>query len=487
MLRIPVFPLALATVSALVLSVPALADETTKTQPTPPNFSGAGKPPAPTPDAPTPPGPATPPVQVGAPVPAPNPADARGFDYEKRRIKRTVPLSPSAGVEGVWDLLYATGEGEDRKAVYFDWDDNYLYLAAESAAPTDVRFDLDIRGDGWFRGADNLSITVSPPVDAAGLPRVSAQRWDTAQNKDRPVWAASPIPVSVMKAAVGRTPKGNWAALLALPRTEEAGLARKAGATFGFRADFGLPPALQEAALYTPRPMLSLTLADAIDARRGGLRVQVKATPREVVPGAGVRLALEVKNEGPDAARLGRLFLRGSQTAQPLLDAATFTGEVLQPGQKFTRELSSGVSGAAGLGTLVVAGGVETDDGAVLAALASFDRVEPFSIDLTIEDKPVRAGVGETRTALVSLRSRSNRPARGKVTLQLPPGWSTEKGAQREVSLGFAGERRGVYYEIAVPAGAMPGSYPIQADVRIAGRAYTAGGTVSVTRAVAAP
>ena len=484
-------PRAAVTVAAILsLAPPALADTTTTKVPTPPNFSGKGQPPAPPPAAPTPPDPATPPVQVGTPVPtlSVNPADQRGFAYEKRRIKRTVPLDLVSGVAGRWDLLYAVGEGDERKAVYFDWDDDHLYLAGESAGPTPVRFDLDARGDGWFRGADNLRIAVAPAAREGGLPRVTAQRWDTVQNKNRPVWAESPVPVSALKTAAGRTPAGTYAVLLAIPRTEAAGLPRKAGAGFGLRVEFGLPPALEGAALYLPRPLLGLVLAETVEARGEGVRVRVDAGPSRIVPGEGVRATLEVENEGASPVRLARLFLRGSQAAQPFLDAATFTGQTLPPGEKIRREFRSAVSPEAGLGAHVVTGGAEVEGGTVLAALASFDQVDPFAVSLTLEDKPVAAGATEKRTVLVTVRSRDKRRAEGKIALQLPPGWTLEKGdPSRDVAMTFAGEIKPFYYELVVPASAPPGEYPIQADVRIGDRSYTAAGAVRVTRGVAAP
>ena len=232
--------------------------------------------------------------------------------------------------------------------------------------------------------------------------------------------------------------------------------------------------------------MLALTLADTREAREPetGLWVRVGVSPREIVPGdSGVKMTLEVKNEGSRPTRLGRLFLRGSQAAQPVLDAATFTGQMLMPGETITRSFFSTVSGAAGLGTLVVAGGVERDEGSPLAALAAFDRREPYAASLQLDQTPVIAGAGEKRTALVSVRSRSNKKMRGAVTLTLPAGWTLEDNKrERGVSLSFAGQNTGAYFKIVVPAAAEPGQYPIRAEVRIGGRVYTAEDTLVVVR-----
>jgi hypothetical protein len=469
---------AAAVLAALFCTLPAVADPVTQTQQKPPNFpgaSGAGQPG----DAPDliP----APPVSAAAPEPVATP----GLSFERQRIKRTVPLDPRLGLDGRWDLLYTRGEGRDRRSIYLDWDDENLYLAAESPGLSPVRFDIDARGDGWFRGADNLRITIIPPVGGrAGS--LSTQRWDAVQNRNRPVWAASPIAASEIKVAVGQTPSGAQAILLAVPRTEAAGLERRPGADFGLFVEWGAPDDT-DAAAYTPRPMLPLTLVDTLEARESetGLWVKTEVLPRRIVPGDdGVKMTVTIKNEGRRPARLSRLFVRGSQAAQAVLDAATFTGQVLMPGDTITRSFFSTVSGAAGLGTLVVAGGVEKEDGSALAALAAFDRQDPYTASLQIDQTPVTAGSGQTRTALVSVRGRGDNKARGRVTLTLPEGWTLEDGKrERDVTLSFAGENTGVYYKIAVPASARPGVYPIRAEVRIGGRVYAAGGTVAVVGA----
>jgi uncharacterized membrane protein len=128
------------------------------------------------------------------------------------------------------------------------------------------------------------------------------------------------------------------------------------------------------------------------------------------------------------------------------------------------------------------------ESGAVLAALASFDRMDPFAVSLTLEGKPVPSGAAEERTVLVTVQSRGNQYTKGTLTLQLPPGWTLKKGDKnRDVALSFAGDIKPFYYELVVPASASPGEYPIQADVQIGDRSYTAAGTMRITGRVAAP
>jgi hypothetical protein len=495
-------------VVSLLLPAARAADNNTKTLPAPPGYTQEGRPADPVPPSfggtqltPPPTG-ASGQVQVGTPG-ASDPKYG-GVLYEKNRIKRTVPLDPSAGLHGKWDILYryvdgVAGEvaGESGiKTVYLDWDDNYLYLAMETPSPTEVRFDIDGKDDGWLRGSDNLSLQISPP-EGSEPPRLTAQRFDTTANKDRPVYAESSIPVGDIKVRTGETPRGTYAAVLALPRTELLGLLRKNGASFGLRVDTGLLPAQSGSVdLLAIRPMLRLVLAESVAAQSdSGLSLKVSvADARKNVPGQDIRIALELKNESTRPLRLSRLFLRGSLGSQNLLDASTYTGVVLEPGKKLRRDIRSTVSSGAGTGTYVVAGGAEWEDGTAVAALAAFDRLEPYALTLKLDDKPIGTGTvvqkkkgdkkapeGDLRVAVVSALSRV--PAREDATVKiaLPAGWSLVSGeTDRIVEFKGAADLRPLFFKILVPLSAKAGTYRISVTMEVAGHKYAESGSITI-------
>jgi hypothetical protein len=440
-------------------------------------------------------------VQVGTP----NASDPKygGVLYEKNRIKRTVPLDAGGGLDGRWDVLYSyvdsiggAGQpgGSGVRTVYMDWDDAYLYLAMETPSPTDVRFEIDGRNDGWLHGADNLSIQLSPPAQAGGAPSVTAERFDALQNRDRPVYADSPISATEMKAQAGTTPRGTYAVALAIPRTEAIGLLRKIGTTFGLRVSSGMLPPMDDASdSVSLRPMLRLTLADSVSAQGdGGLELRVGVIgPRTIPPGDDLRLTLDARNAGSEPITLSRLFLRGSLATMNVLDAATYNGIILAPGQRLSRELRSSVTVDAAPGTYVIAGGAEQSDGSLIASLAAFDRVEPFTLDLAIDSRPVDshsdAGVqrngthGWLRLGAVTVVSRVHDRNVGTVRMQLPSGWSLDGGdLNRTVPLRFAGDTQVQYFRIVVPTGVAPGDYPITVSLDVAGHAYSVSRTLTV-------
>lgn len=416
-----------------------------------------------------------------------------GVLYEKMRIKRTVNLDPAAGLSGNWDPLYTVQDTSGgARTAYCNWDDEYLYLAIETVQPTTVRFDIDGRDDGWLRGADNIALQITPPTDGSTPTeplRPVIQRFDTAQNRDQPVWAASPIPADAVKVMTGRTPQGTYAVCIALPRTETIGLDRKGGKDFGLRADAGsmLPPLESDVTNITVKPMLRLTLADHVEASGNGLVVSLQVASREVTPNDTLKASLEVKNTTPATQRVGKMYLRGLAGSSGLVDSATFTGADIPPGKSIRREFRTNISPTAPFGALSLVGSVETTEGSTLGAYASFAKVEPYQVFLQVDQSPIPSGSIQgkpaKRDARVTVLSRANARETAKITLKLPDGWTLDKGElTREARLGYSGDVNGTLFRILVPAKADPGAYPINLTVEAAGRTYTATGTINVQK-----
>ncbi len=427
------------------------------------------------------------PVPVGANTQQVAPEGGSGVVYEKARIKRSVSLEPSSGLDGNWDVLYTAGTGDGQRTAYLNWDNDFVYLAMETASPQSVRFDIDGKDDGWLRGADNLTVFVNV---ANNKPQVTTYRFDTVQNRDQPVWAASPIPASALTVKVGQTPRGTSAVILALPRTEDIGFIRKAGQSFGIRIDAGaLPDPTSETATLAVRPMLRVFLADNIEARTPkGLVARLKiGSPEHVLGGDQIKATLEVKNEGSAPIRVNRLSLRGSLSSFPLLDSANLTGEDIAPGKTIKRELKSGVAPSAPFATLVLTGTVESDEGAIASPLASVAHVEPYEMRLELDKRPAGGGAdapgGFYRTAKVVIRSRIKARDAVKATLTIPDKWRIELVEPKNpVRMDYQGDVKGLFYKIFIPIATPLGNYPIEATIDVGGRTYRAKGTISMVQ-----
>jgi hypothetical protein len=426
-----------------------------------------------------------------APVPLENAPQGVAPLYEIQRMKRTVPMDAALGLEGRWDEVYSVPDGNGKRTLYFNWDDQYLYFGLETPESQHVRFEIDAKDDGWLRGADNLAVQLVPPATALNTPEILAYRFDTVQNRDQPVWAGSPIPAEQMRAKGGRTNRGTYVVMVAIPRSEEMGLDRKPGATFGVRyqASSVLSDPSTEAGRISTQPMTRLTLADNVPARSlSSLTVRLSLDTKEAAPGDGVKTTMEIKNESGAPQRVGKMFLGGSLTSSELLDSSTFAAFDLPAGKSIKREIKTSVAPSAPYGALVVRGGYEMDDGTKIAALVSFDRVEPHEIKLELDKRPVSGASelpkGDVRQVKVVLRSRVKDRATARVSLKIPEGWSVENNVPlvQERQLNFKGDSQSVTYKLFIPIKADLGTYPIEVTVDIAGRTYKDSGTITIAR-----
>lgn len=407
-----------------------------------------------------------------------------GSVYETMRIKRTVALDPGPGVDGKWDVLYAVQDaGGGTRTTYLDWDDDYLYVAVETANAVETRIDLDGKNDGWFHGADNLRVDVVPAPDGStDAPHVAALRFDMEQNREMPVWAASPIAVGTIKAAGGKTPRGTYVVMLAIPQTEKIGLALKEGSTLGIRTDTGtLTPTESEAVNIPVRPLLRLTLAEAVLASEGNLDVKLSINgPHDIAPGGDVKLTLQITNNSQNEKTLQRLYIHGTLGGTDFVDERKFAGVTVAPGKSVKRDLQSTVSPLAPTGSIVLAGGGDLTDGTSVASLVSFDKVEPYSVWVETDDKPIPAGGDNghdpVRTVKVFVRSHVNTRTTASVELKLPDNWKLTDNtpAKQDRALVRDGDVQFAKFEFVVPSSAKLGMHTIGASVTVAGHTYAA-------------
>lgn len=385
------------------------------------------------------------------------PLTASGASYERKRIKRTVPLDSLQG----WDLLYDTPEGR----VYLDWDSQFLYLAVETKEPQELRYDLDASGDGWFQGAENFSIRMlTSPAGVTPLVR----RFDTVQNKEHPVWAEVPLPEGSVHGRSFPTEYGT-ATVVALP-LGLLGTQRKPGAEFGFRALLGT------AALAEPLPelpLLRLQLTNESEAITGPLSARLSLRDRELVAGAVVRGTLELQNTGPKPLFLKQVFLPDGTTIVDLKDPIM----ILNPSERLRREFRFVLPEGPEPASVVLRAGAEREEGGgSVVALASVERQEPFALTLDHDIKPILVtapeGPNRRRLLVATVTGRREGKTTGLVQLSLPTGWSIEGETRRTLSLSFPNERRSVSFKLIVPVGVPAGRYPVQALCEIGGKSY---------------
>lgn len=377
--------------------------------------------------------------------------------YERKRIKRTVPLDSLQG----WDVLY---ESEGSR-VYFDWDTQFLYLAVESATPDDLRVDLDASGDGWFQGAENFSLRLVRTGESLSA---LVRRFDTVQNREHPVWAEVALPEGALQVRPLALEKGS-AVVLALP-IGFLGQQRKLGAEFGLRILTGASAATEP---QPETPMVRLQLAEDSEAIVGPLSARLLIKERRLVAGAAVQGSLELANTSAKPIFLKQVLLPDGKSIVDLKDPIM----ILNPGERLRREFRFPLPAGPEPASVVLQAGAEREEGGVrVIALASVERQEPFSLTLDHDSKPIAAAApdGPARRRLVVATITGRREGRnsGTVQLALPVGWSVDGEPKRNLSLSFPNERRSVSFKLIAPPNLTAGRYPVEVECEIGGKSY---------------
>ena len=135
--------------------------------------------------------------------------------------------------------------------------------------------------------------------------------------------------------------------------------------------------------------------------------------------------------------------------------------------------------------------GAATPAPVTVAALASFDRVEPYYITMSQPKTPVltspERSVGGSQTITVTLFSRVNETSRAQVEFKLPLGWSVEggDGVNRVVVLRGDGDMRPLRFKVQVPGSTPAGPYVVETVVKIGDKTYSEAATIRVEAAPA--
>lgn len=145
---------------------------------------------------------------------------------------------------GEWDLLYDNGSAQ----TYMQWEPDKLFFGLCAPDGSDLVVSLDVQGDGWLVGDDNLEIRVRR---GASGPEVSYRRLD-ATDRSGPVWLPADVPAESVKAAVGE-------GCLEMSFHPRRDLAPKAGDRLGVRLD-AIPTGNDMGAAYLPRPVALVRL-----------------------------------------------------------------------------------------------------------------------------------------------------------------------------------------------------------------------------------
>jgi len=188
-------------------------------------------------------------------------------------LKKASPVIDGVLSQGEWPA-FAEGSGHGLVVRTFAaWDEEYLYFAAQTNRPVELRLDIDAANNGWFAGSDNYRISVAPPKNGETFPKVDVAVFDWEKFYSEPqgdvYWNREKVKPSDLKVAVGSLgahsapagKSGGYVFELAVPRNEKTGLLLKAGAVINIKPSFVLPNDPRNAlTLFEPHQLINCRL-----------------------------------------------------------------------------------------------------------------------------------------------------------------------------------------------------------------------------------
>lgn len=419
-------------------------------------------------------------VQVAQPSVLINYRERPRLPFDPQRLKLRPNLDGEIGATE-WSPLYTVSEGAVTGTVYLNWDDDFLYVAAKMDQAGWLVADIDASGDGWLRGADNLELVVAPVTEAAAAP-LTARVLDASVNRDAPVWNEAVVDPRSVPLVVKQSGPGQVVEM-AVPRGL-AGLAPRAGALVGFRADF-LPAGTAPVATapYEPHLLLDVTLVESKTVAVTGIIPRLSLEDNSLVPGQTLHATLDLHNQIDEARGVRSVTWTGVGPAESYLKTVR---EVAVPDVKGLKTLrlrySSPLPDKTVPGFYQFSVTAEMDDGSKVSATSSFSVEEAFTIALEAEPTDL-ALIGPTQVRLtVTLTSAAPGFKRTDVTIEAPASWEIKGRAKRSVNVHRENGTARTVFVATIPSATQTGEYRIGAEVTWRGKTWTTHRIVKVTR-----
>jgi hypothetical protein len=418
-----------------------------------------------------------PPGQTAAPAAPqsqPVPSVAAGINFRERpkyptdpqRLRRTVQIDGVLS-DGEWDPFYTVTDGPIKGTIYCNWDDNYLYLAARTDQPATILFDVDMGGDGWLRGADNLEVVVGS-VQEGGSPALAARLLDASSSKDAPTWNDKSTDTKTFLIA-GKVTAGTQFIELAIPKNT-ASLVLRPGANIGLRAEFlppGPPSAYTPTQPFEPHLLLDATLVDARIQAAAGINPALSLSDKKCIAGQKLFATLELLNQRDQPAPVRAVTWQGVGNSLNAVNTSRVVNVVPIPPMK-TLKLKYDTLLPADLapGSYTLAVTAELMDGRQVHSEATFAVVEPLQVQMASDPNPVDI-VGPTKLMVnVDIYSAVPDHMRGDVELTVSPaGWEIKGNKKRGIYVDRQDRNTVAQYELKIPANTPAGDYPFAAEV----------------------
>ena len=352
-----------------------------------------------------------------------------------------------------WDRLT---DSPDLKT-FFQWEPGQVYLGSIARLNQDVVWSLDMNGDGWLVGSDNLEVRLS--YQNGGV-QATLRKLD-ATNRSEPKWLEVPYDEHSLL-ATGVTGAGGWTSEV---RFAPVGFgAMRAGMKVGIRAE-SIDPAAGAGEPYAPRQTALVFLGwDRSSGLPSGMTWEPEFLTRQVTPDDLFKFRFNFSNPGETA--LNRIACRSAGLAE----ASTISFQMPFPdwdnkGRSLV-DYETRIHRDATLGYRILeCRGVGSKNEAFIIQ-TSYGIVDTVTPDVELPLNLTKSPDAQIVTGKVLIRSNSLKSVRGKVTVTVPEDWSVNKGKTADFRIYSSRGLSTIPLVLVAPQGAS-GLIPIEVAIDI--------------------
>lgn len=321
-----------------------------------------------------------------------------------------------------WDKLSDSGGNP----TFMQWEPGVLYGAMRIPSGKDLVVSLDMAGDGWLVGKDNIELRMR--LGSAGI-EVAARKLD-ATDRNGPKWVEL-SDVSGMVTAAGMADGEYWNGEFKLLPVEmtQIQMNDKIGVRFDAFAqgDGDAPP-------FTPRKTALLSLQfDRSTNLPAGLEWNPQYTARSVVPGDSIKIRLNFTNPGTATIKTIAMATEGfgqDNVAASIQPFPPFD----KKGRSFVDYLTLVPPGAR-LGWRVLKAKMVIDNMPDAEVATSYLISNPIQFDVNMP-KDLKSETGsQIIKGSVYLRSQTSKRVDGTFYLDVPQGWTVTNGNAAKFSI----------------------------------------------------
>ena len=365
------------------------------------------------------------------------------------------PIRDGVVMDQEWDLFSESENGSS----FFQWEPGKVHVGAKPKPGHEVVISLDLNGDGWLVGSDNLEIRIR----MVGEQSKTEVRQLDASDRSGPIWVVPRLlPNSVQVAAKNSQSYWNLESTII---SERLGQEIKEDSRVGLRVDF-VPEGADVGPSYIPRSLNFMRLR--FDKSRNlfsGLVWRPGIKNRNVARLDPLKFKFDFLVEA-DCPPLQSLDIVGEGYARDAINQVTVPFPTADRRGKAAVDYLSEIKNEAVGGYRVLRATLLAADGRIAQIRTSFKIADLLDFDFGLPTTIRYSDSPQVLKGEVTLRSHGEGRINGRFSMKLPEDWSGRRGQEEDFLIYFSRGNAKVVVEYSIPGGAT-GVQPILLTAKV--------------------